>query len=398
MSQFVPILSIVIPTRNRFDYAISSISSIVSIPSQEIELVVQDSSDSDKLGLWISEYVRDERLRYNYAAPPVSMTENFNKAVQMASGEYICIIGDDDGVNPEIVAATKWAKANNLDALTPVGSVSYGWPDFQSRYYGMGYAGKLLINKFSGTKLYPDIEAEMRKCVLSAGQDKFALPKVYFGIVRRQCMVEVRKQSGAFFAGVSPDVFGALSVANYAKKVCIVDYPLIIPGSSGASNSGRSAMGKHKGRLENEPHMQAFHNLKWPDLVPKFFSVETVWAEAAVEALQATGRTDLLRQFNFPFLHALCIFYHPDFYSVTMRNFYCSLRLTNRGYMRGTVQFVYAMLIVIWRLAKRIGFRLLHPKPGAAALEFRGLNNIEEAVQALSLQLKSSGRSFEECV
>ena len=397
MSRSAPLLSIVIPTRNRIKYVTHAINSILSIQSSELELVIQDSSDSRNLGLWLQENISDGRLLFNYSEPPMSMTDNFNSAIRLAGGEYVCMIGDDDGVNPEIVTATRWASKNGLDALVPHhGGASYRWPDFQSRYYGSGQAGKLFINAFSGAKSYPNTDVEMQRCVQSAGQSKFDLPIVYLGIIRRQCMIEVSKKAGAYFKGISPDIFGALAVANYARRVCVIDYPLVLPGSSGGSSSGRSAMGKHKGPLKDDPHMQAFKDLSWPVLVPEFFSVQTVWAEGAVEALQAMGRTDLLSQFNVARLHALCVVLHPDYMMTTLQSLFRALKVTKIGYFKGTLQFATQVVVVCWGQLKRIIFRLIHPKRGLRELEFSGLGNIEVGVQALTKYLETTGQRFEE--
>ncbi|MCK4296614.1 MAG: glycosyltransferase, partial [Candidatus Marinimicrobia bacterium] len=100
-----PLLSIIIPTRNRQKYAISAITSILSISAPDLELVVQDNSDSRDLEEYIRSNVNDTRLRYNYTSTPQSMIDNFDAAIGLASGKYLCLIGDDDGVNPEIIEA-----------------------------------------------------------------------------------------------------------------------------------------------------------------------------------------------------------------------------------------------------------------------------------------------------
>ena len=37
----------------------------------------------------------------------------------LATGEFVCVIGDDDGVNPEIIRAVCWAREHKLDAVAP---------------------------------------------------------------------------------------------------------------------------------------------------------------------------------------------------------------------------------------------------------------------------------------
>ena len=46
----LPLLSIVIATRNRIPYAISTIESILEISDSRLELIIQDNSDSRELG------------------------------------------------------------------------------------------------------------------------------------------------------------------------------------------------------------------------------------------------------------------------------------------------------------------------------------------------------------
>ena len=94
-----------------------AIQSILEIPDPGLELVVQDNSDSRELESYTSASVVDRRLRYRYTPPPFSMIDNFNAAVELATGEYLCLIGDDDGVNPEIMEAAHWAQGENVDAI-----------------------------------------------------------------------------------------------------------------------------------------------------------------------------------------------------------------------------------------------------------------------------------------
>ena len=76
-----PLLSVVIPTRNRFYYVKSTIRSILSIDYSNIELVVQDNSDSDELRNWINDNISDGRLKYYYCNLPLSFVANFDQAV-----------------------------------------------------------------------------------------------------------------------------------------------------------------------------------------------------------------------------------------------------------------------------------------------------------------------------
>ena len=188
--KLIPLLSIVIPTCNRTEYAICAINSILSIPDPRLELIIQDTSDSSELEAYIHFNIRDTRLRYQYNPPPrLSMVDNFNAGIGLATGEYICAIGDDDGINPEIIEATQWAKENGIDALTPKHLVNYYWP--QTITYQSGATqikpGCLSITKFSGKFSESDTQLAIVKLFRNgiANYLSFNLPKLYHGIVKK---------------------------------------------------------------------------------------------------------------------------------------------------------------------------------------------------------------------
>lgn len=90
----IPLLSIVIATKNRQKYALSAVESILSIEDGRIEVIIQDNSDDENLSTMLQQYKSDPRLVYRYTPPPFSSIDNFNAAVELSSGEYICLIGD----------------------------------------------------------------------------------------------------------------------------------------------------------------------------------------------------------------------------------------------------------------------------------------------------------------
>lgn len=396
MEHKASLLSVVVPTRNRFDYVQHAIRSILKIPDSDFELVVEDNSDSDQLESWVRDTIRDHRLNYHHSTEKLSMTENYDRAMGRATGEYVCVIGDDDGVSPRIVDATRWAKANGFDALVPLNSAHFVWPDLELPAAGAIRPGELRLTRFTGECSFPTPELEIRKCARDAGQCFHSLPKVYYGIVRRDCMQRVKEKTGTFFPGVSPDMAVALAIANYVQSMCQIDYPIFLPGSSARSNAGMSGMNKHIGRLGDQPHLPTDVEQNWSAIVPCFYSVQTIWAEAAVSALRLVGRTDVLREFNVPKLYADCLMWHPAFAAVILRSFYPALRAIKRGALRGTAQFIYRFAYLGWLRAESLGRRILgRPVSALPWHSVGGLENIDEAVQALCEQKVTERAPFD---
>jgi len=388
------LVSIVIPTHNRSRYAMHAIANVLSIPSDEIQLVVHDSSDDDALEQWVVAREEDHRLTYRHVHDLLSMTDNHNAGVALAVGDYVCLIGDDDGVTPEIIEAARWAKAHNVDALTPRLAAVYCWPDFRTRLLGDRHAARLYIGKFSGVMRVADVRKALKDCLRQACQEPGDLPKIYHGIVRRTCLEAVRKAAGAYFFGVSPDVSGAVALAPRILRHVIVDYPLTIPGASGGSNTGRSAMQTHKGSLSDDPHMRRFAQVVWPDLVPRFFSVETVWAQAGLEALRLTQQDVHIKEFDYTKLHAMCLWSHPEYAPTILRNFY-GVTKARRGNLAAGLG---SLLVGLGKVAgTRFAYwvkRLAHPTAGGGRDVIENVPNIEASGRALQTYLSRKGRSL----
>jgi hypothetical protein len=394
MTQDSPLLAIVVPTRNRHQYVGSAIRSLLRIPSRDIEFVIEDNSDSNQLEKWIQDNAPDARITYSYSNAPTSQSGNYERSMRGVTADYVAFIGDDDGVNPEIVEAARWAKAQGYDALVPVNRAHFVWPDLHMPAMGAMAAGELRIGPITGKTWEPDPEVELRKCVLDAGQAFHDLPRAYYGIVRRESMEEVRAKAGAFFPGVSPDLAAAVALANVTRKVCVVDYPLFLPGSSLRSNAGVGGLNRHVGKLAEQPHLGPDCDRNWSAIVPPFFSVQTIWAEAAVEALIAMKREDLLHLFNVPKLYAALVMFHPRFSALTGRRFWRALSRSDRPFATG----LFASLVCFFRLGCLRAYyllqRLKHHVPDGDTYSRKDVVDIRHAVTELQEYLGRNGWSF----
>ena len=399
MVNSTPILSIIIPTKNRSEYAMSAIKSILNMSSDLFELVVQDNSDNNKLEDHLNKIYLDSRLSYSHTREHLDVIANFNKALSLAKGEYITFIGDDDGVNPEIIEAAMWAKSNDIDALTPYLVADYLWPDLRQKYYGAKFSGGLKIKDFSGLISFPDVENGMIDCAQRGAQNLVnfvGLPKLYYGIVKKDCLEKVRKKTGTYFPGVSPDMSGAMAVASFVRRMCAIDYPLFVPGSSSKSTAGISAEKKHFGRLQDQLHLPHGCWDNWPAIVPAFYAVQTVWAQSAVRALEATGREDILAKFNIPLLHAMCAVFNPYFMAFTIRSYLNSLRKSKKNLLIGILLFSFSYIHVWgWRVESLLSRMFSRFRPSNVII-ISNINDINEAVIALSRHLEKTGKSLGE--
>jgi hypothetical protein len=401
-----PLLSIIIPTYNRQECAASVIRCALAIPSKDIEIVVQDCSDSELLSSMIVTELLDSRLSYRYQRP-AKMAENWNRAIDRSTGEYVCIIGDDDGVNPEIVQAAAWAKSNAFDCLIAKNVVDYRWPQtraystFLSRFLKKPLPGSLLIYPFRG-KIKNDIdpEVELKKLFQDGGAYfmHFNLPKLYYGLVRRGCLEAVHKKVGAYCKGMSPDIFTSVSIACTVPRMAVIDYPLIIPGACKASNSIiHIEDGKREPeKLEVMPEYRR-DGYEWAEHIPHLYTIPPIWADSAIKAAHEMGRTDLVQQLNLPRLAAYCVRANRGVIKPVLRSLSGGLRTTKRNCGIGALSFLWNVLAIATALQIDRIKRLLMTIAGKGRQRIDGLDNIVETSLALTRYLKENGLSFAQC-
>lgn len=396
-----PLLSIVIPTHNRAQYAVPAIRSILAIDDPRLELVVSDTSTDGELAACIADknnvWASDPRLRYFRPQEKLDMTGNHNAVLGAAKGEFVCLIGDDDTIVADALSAASWAKTKAIDLIAPNVVANYVWPDFKSRFLGNRHASRLYFARRMGEAVVADPNIALAQALKNAAQGTDGLPKIYHGLVRRTLLEEIRRISGAYFHGSSPDVSGAIALALCSKSFLIVDYPLTIPGASGGSNTGRSAMNTHKGQLNQEAQTKGFESSGWSLGVPRFFSVETVWAHAALETIRRIDPQQI-NLFNFPRLIAICQVLHPEF-SSQIKSAALEVEAIigcDSNALRGRVN--KEIHRYRWDRALRFVKRLLRPTAAGGRTYVSNLDTVAAAPDALAQHMSRLGMNWDHVV
>lgn len=398
-----PLLSIVIATRNRKPFALSAIQAVLEISDPRLELVVQDNSDSSELDSVISEQVHDSRLRYRHTSGRLSMVDNFNLAMELATGEYVCLIGDDDGVNPEIVEAAAWAKSEDLDSLSVRPSAFYLWPGtgLSSTVFTTVVGGSLSVGPFSGGLAIGEPEKELLALLRNGGLYylDFKLPKAYHGLARRQCLEDIRQRGGSYFGGLSPDIFTSVALACVCRRVASIEYPLTIPGHCSVAEKTHHVKDAHLRPFAEAPHFYGRGDYQWCPLVPQVFIGEAFWVDSAIAALRAMGREELVKELNLPKLAAHCLGAYRGVARPVLSCMLRGLRSTGKNRLLG----VFAMF---WGLCSGPGHRLVHRGWNRALImlgirqihAIRELATIRECSRSLTGYLQMKGLSFSEAI
>ena len=308
------LLSIVIPTRNRQEYCVAAVEQILTLNLNDVEVVIQDNSDDESLRSRLEHYISSGRVIYHYRQGIISFVDNFSEAISLSCGEYVCMIGDDDGILPNILKITQSAKERDIDCVIAGLNAVYIWPSptpIRQKYKN----GYLCVSYLKDKEEYVDCKKALEMLALQGGQEyqSLNLPRVYHGIAKRSKLDEVKAIAGNYFMGLTPDIFIAVALGSVCEKVVRLSYPISISGICPRSGSSDSATGRHTGELKDAPHFRGHENYKWDVKAPSIYSVESIWAETALQAYKIFGNEKLYNEFNVQYLDNLCLEKYPQF-------------------------------------------------------------------------------------
>ena len=308
------LLSIVVPTKNRYEYLFQLMDLLATFDSDEFEMVIQDNSDDNSEFLNKIQLEKYPFVEYFYQKEPLSQSGNSDQSILNSKGEYVCFIGDDDGVTRSIIDVVKWMKKENYSILKSAVTV-FKWPSFLSeKHYDVG--GSVLFNKY--TKTYRDINCKQAlKGLLQSGIDTLGnMPKVYNGIVKRNILDLIYNKCGTFFPGPSPDMANAVALSLVEEKYVYVDYPIIIGGHSVnlGANAGRYKRGL--GPLEDQKFIDQKYKDGWSARIPKVWASQTVWPESALTALKAFSADEFMEFVDYELILKKFANSHPDYFKL----------------------------------------------------------------------------------
>lgn len=106
--------SVLIPTRNRLELLKYAVESILSQSYENWELIITDNNSEDDIEGYIRN-VSDDRIVYKRHSTTISVTDNWNSANDLANGDYILMLGDDDALVPNALSIL----AKTVDEYNP---------------------------------------------------------------------------------------------------------------------------------------------------------------------------------------------------------------------------------------------------------------------------------------
>jgi glycosyltransferase involved in cell wall biosynthesis len=227
----MPKFSIIIPTRQRSDTLRFALQTAVAQDFDDVEILVHESGDDPSTAEVVSQ-VGDQRTRHLKTVDPVPMSENWERAVAVAEGDYLTIIGDDDGI-----ISTACSEAAAILDRYPVELVTwrpaaYFWPES---------AVTTLRNRLQSYLVKPSAFTlqdphALLELAYHFRDHHYTMPMMLHSFVGREVVDRVRSRLGCYF-------YSALRISPPGWRM----------RSSGKPASCRTAPSRSRGSLTTAP-------------------------------------------------------------------------------------------------------------------------------------------------
>lgn len=303
------LLSIVVPTKNRYFYLEHFVRLIRSFGNDDIELVIQDNSDDNTDFLSFLESLSYPTLKYFYQKDSIPISKNSDLAILHSTGEYVCYMGDDDAVMPNIYDWVVWMKKNGVEAIKS-SNVIYYWPDSKPGKH-INNSGRLIYHNYSKRIRMVDPPSALDAVLKQGCLNKGEIPLVYHGIVRRDVLDRCYEKTGTFFPAPCPDIANGVAMSLLVKQYAIVDEPVILSGAS-MHHGGKSAIKGKYLRLEDMHWMSDSEKSEWDSRLLRYGIAESIYANSTIMVLGRFNRPDLLGRLNFERYYAWVLVNYPD--------------------------------------------------------------------------------------
>jgi len=267
--------TVVIPTRERADTLYHTLRTCVFQDYENLTILVSDNCSTDNTEEVVKSF-NDHRIHYIKTPGRLSMSANWDFALDHVDGDFVNFIGDDDGLIPgSLPIVNHILSESNVDAVTSKDMAIYFWPGYiEEEIQGNFYLSLKPTYRVMDTQKYFGKSFEQINCV--------HLPQLYHGYVRTGIVKDLKAKHGNFFNGPAPDIYSSIVLGKVLKQHVFSDYPLTIHGLShhsiGSSNTFKHLDSNPAEKFWVENHIAVNEKLE------KSSSITIIYADAFMHA------------------------------------------------------------------------------------------------------------------
>lgn len=232
----MPRLTICVPSRNRQRYFQETIRALLKSLRTDVEFIFADNSDDPSImNTFMTEIPGDPRVTYLPTTErTLSMQDNWERTVEIARGDFISIVGDDDYIDPDAAGLIERVLARNpaVDAIA-WSRPCYIWPGPREQ--------RLSVVVELGDRVVDVQRAAMWSSYFNWEKTVAGIPQcpfsIYHAAISRDLMDRIQARfGGRYFAYPAPDIETTLKVLSMSRNLAYSERPFSVAGICQESN------------------------------------------------------------------------------------------------------------------------------------------------------------------
>jgi len=225
--------SILLPTRNRLDLLSYAIETVRRQDYTNWEIIVSDNFSEENIEGFVRS-INDSRIKYFRTKEFVPVTNNWNNALAKSDGDYVIMLGDDDGLMKGYFSTLiKIIEEYNAPDLIYTSAFLYAYPGV------MPGSPKGFLRSYVSRKIFRSVSEpfwleKSESLVLVNHSINFRIRFEYnmqFSLVSRD-LVQKMEKYGSFYQSPYPDYYATNAAMLKAENILIVPKPLVTIGIS----------------------------------------------------------------------------------------------------------------------------------------------------------------------
>jgi glycosyltransferase involved in cell wall biosynthesis len=228
--------SVVMPTHNRLHLLRDAIETVRRQDFADWELVVFDNASKDPIREHVQS-LRDERVRYCRSDDFLPVSSSWNEAIARARGDYVILLGDDDGLTPRYFTRVDAiiAKFGSPDVV--YSNIYQFWHPGVAPWEPSGYLIDVRHGFFFKGRDQPFLlsEEEAKRAARDSIRLKISFSFNSQAIMYRQSFLRILSADGPVYRSPFPDYYIANVALAKSKSTVVIPQPIAVAGVSRAS-------------------------------------------------------------------------------------------------------------------------------------------------------------------
>jgi glycosyltransferase involved in cell wall biosynthesis len=242
--------SILVPTRDRPETLRHTLATVASQPGDDYEIIVADNCGTPETRRVVEE-TGCSKIRYTRSEEVLPMSENWERGLELCSGEYVTVLGDDDALVPSALPL-----ARRLVGLTHAEIIGwdphvYWWPSTIAPWY------RNLLVVLLGDDAMEISSREVLEKFYAGEVGMRQLPMIYTALFHRGVIEEAKRRYDGFFVpkDTAPDLASGILGMHITERHVRCTRPLSIRGNS-AKSTGTAQWLRSLGAEQREKYFR----------------------------------------------------------------------------------------------------------------------------------------------